>query len=389
MNKMKFLSFEESKKIVTNLGLNGLIEWKKFRKSNLSLSNIPLCPNCVYKTEWKGWRDWLGTKVLPFQKAREIARSANLNQKRDWQKYVEAHRNLRLPTNPNTCYENDGWINWYDFLGKSTEKRRHIVNDSFFKTWSHDMAYILGLWWADGWVYDSLFSIVLQRKDCYLLHKILEKMSSTYPVREYNNYGVFNIRSKEIVNDIKNIGGTEKKSLTIDFPTVPSCFLSDFIRGLWDGDGCIHANNKTRICRASIASGSKVFIYKLHNILKENINNLGGSIVKHKGTNCYSLTFSKNDAINLRNLLYSSDSDLFLIRKRDKFVSVGKITFLQTKDMMVFKDAKEFVKKYGFKNSNEWNIFWKNNKKPLNLPLHPYVTYKNRGWISWSDFLGN
>ena len=32
------------------------------------------------------------------------------------------------------------------------DKRKYKVDDNFFKTWSSDMAYILGFWFTDGWI---------------------------------------------------------------------------------------------------------------------------------------------------------------------------------------------------------------------------------------------
>jgi len=390
MNKNNFLSFKKCREVARSLCFSSSFEWKEYCRENIFV-NLPICPNAVYKIKWKGWRDFLGTEILLFQDARDIARSAKLNQKRDWIGYVRSHKNVKLPTNPNLYYKNKGWIDWYDFLDKSSDKRRYGVNDNYFKTWSRDMAYILGLWWADGWISDrnSLFSITLHKKDSYLLYEILNKMNSTYPVKKYNNYGVINIRSKNIVDDVKKLGGMERKSLIIGFPVVPVEVLPDFIRGLWDGDGCVHVNNKTKRYGASIASGSLNFICKLQTVIQKNIKGATGCMVKLKNTNCYSLMLSKNDAIKLREFLYKNDAELKLVRKYDKFKEIGEIIFLRKKDMLSFKEAKEIVKNYGIKNSFYWQKFWKKNNRPLNLPSGPSGFYRNQGWISWSNFLGN
>jgi len=36
----------------------------------------------------------------------------------------------------------------------------------------------------------------------------------------------------------------------------------------------------------------------------------------------------------------------------------------------------------------EWREYCKSGKKPINIPASPDKTYKNKGWISWGDFLG-
>jgi len=53
-----------------------------------------------------------------------------------------------------------------------------------------------------------------------------------------------------------------------------------------------------------------------------------------------------------------------------------------------YEELKKWVVKnaYHISNANEWFKFVKNNK---NLPFNPKEIYKNRGWISWDDFLPN
>jgi len=53
-----------------------------------------------------------------------------------------------------------------------------------------------------------------------------------------------------------------------------------------------------------------------------------------------------------------------------------------------YTDARKIVRKLDFKSSEEWNNYCKSGKRPKNIPSNPSKTYKNKGWISWSDFLG-
>jgi len=54
-----------------------------------------------------------------------------------------------------------------------------------------------------------------------------------------------------------------------------------------------------------------------------------------------------------------------------------------------FDDAKKFVRILGLKSHEEWNEYSKNGNKPHNIPSDPYKTYKNKGWVSWGNFLDN
>lgn len=33
-------------------------------------------------------------------------------------------------------------------------------------------------------------------------------------------------------------------------------------------------------------------------------------------------------------------------------------------------------------------LLWGEKRRPKNIPSKPYITFKNNGWIDWSDYLG-
>jgi hypothetical protein len=48
--------------------------------------------------------------------------------------------------------------------------------------------------------------------------------------------------SREMCKDVEKLGGIKHKSLILEFPSfdiVPEKYMSHFIRGYFDGDGCI------------------------------------------------------------------------------------------------------------------------------------------------------
>jgi hypothetical protein len=53
-----------------------------------------------------------------------------------------------------------------------------------------------------------------------------------------------------------------------------------------------------------------------------------------------------------------------------------------------FEEAKKFVHTLKLKNQKEWLNYCKNNK-PDNIPSTPRDVYKNKGWVSFGDWLGN
>jgi len=65
------------------------------------------------------------------------------------------------------------------------------------------------------------------------------------------------------------------------------------------------------------------------------------------------------------------------------WLGTGTIVFLS------FKKARKFVRELKLKNTSAWNEYRKSEDKPNNIPSTPNTVYKNDGWISIPDWLGN
>ena len=61
----------------------------------------------------------------------------------------------------------------------------------------------------------------------------------------------------------------------------------------------------------------------------------------------------------------------------------------RTREWRDFESAREFVRSLGLKTRKEYDGYCKLDKKPQDIPRSPNTTYKNNGWITWGDFLGN
>ncbi len=59
-NQRSYCSFIEAKKIVKMLGVSSKNQWFQITKSEIFPKNLPVSPNNVYKSQWKGWADFLG-----------------------------------------------------------------------------------------------------------------------------------------------------------------------------------------------------------------------------------------------------------------------------------------------------------------------------------------
>ncbi|GIN40946.1 LAGLIDADG family homing endonuclease [Heyndrickxia oleronia] len=124
----------------------------------------------------------------------------------------------------------------------SGQPRKHKVNEDFFKVWTHEMAWVLGLFVTDGHIHRRTHTISFSQKDeriLYLIANLMEAENKPLAPANTRKTSILNIYSKEIKKDLENLGITANKSLTLPFPKIPTQFLPSFIRGVIDGDGWV------------------------------------------------------------------------------------------------------------------------------------------------------
>jgi hypothetical protein len=59
------------------------------------------------------------------------------------------------------------------------------------------------------------------------------------------------------------------------------------------------------------------------------------------------------------------------------------------KDMLPFTEGRAFVRGLGLKGWKEWQALSKSGQRPSDIPAAPDKTYRDVGWVSWPDWLGN
>lgn len=349
-----FLSFEDAKKEVKIAGIRTRADYWSFIKRQ-SPRLFPRHPSRVYSEKWISWEDWVGKKrsairknaFWSFEEARRYVRGLKIKSQKDWRKKCSSLPTF-IPHTPNTVYKE--WMGIGDWIGTNSTRgccRKYRVNEDFFKTWNSDMAYILGFWFADGCIMDKggskVFSITQHKNDKYLLEKILKKMNSIHPL-EISAKGTcysFCIGSKKIFNDIIILGGKTRKSKDVDFPDIPPQYLADFIRGYFDGDGCVYLRKNGNLGGANFVCGSKKFINRLNDILAFRLSlckydlkyNYGGRILTikermawinnkyYKFSENYRLELTVGDTRRLQDFMYNNIDCLKLERKYQKFLT--------------------------------------------------------------------
>ena len=209
------------------------------------------------------------------------------------------------------------------------------VNRNFFKTWTPQMAYVLGFIFADGSLYEARKSCEISQNYPEILEKIKVLMSCDKKLYKNKNWPRgyiyhLDLTDKEIYEDLIKVGLTPSKSLNVKFPEMPTECIRHFIRGCWDGDGSIYYEKKTDKIRASYISGSLKFIEgMLDELVKagfpERTIYTNRSKKKGKRPTIYSFKFHGFQCQQLCHYLYDNvPQSQYLKRKHDIFESCLK-----------------------------------------------------------------
>ena len=244
---------------------------------------------------------------------------------------------LDIPRQSCTRFTNLNLKRWLPAKPKPKKIFPRRVNQEFFQKWSEEMAYVLGFIIADGAVFTNPRGsqyIAMYSTDREIIEKIRYTMSSNHRIGErvrknnhHKNLFVFQIGSKRFVGQLKKFGIVQNKSLVIRLPKIPENYFRHFVRGYFDGDGCIYfgkhkskdRKNPRRILSTRFSSGSKQFLEDLKKRLQR--YTASGGIYK-KGTS-WDLYYTHRDSRRLFQLFYGQmKTNLYLSRKYVKYQAV-------------------------------------------------------------------
>ena len=207
------------------------------------------------------------------------------------------------------------------------------LNQEFFDTWSSDMAYVLGFFAADGAMILSTKGagfVEFHNTDRMLIASIRRAIGSDHRIsararpRPWKTAYRLQIGSKKWFSQLTELGFTQKKSLTLRMTAVPDKYSPDFVRGYFDGDGCVYfrklkyadRDRKRWILVTLFTSGSEAFLVSLWEMLRRHGIKGGSLQKKNRG---FDLKFSHKDSVALYRLMYNNGPvRLFLPRKRRK-----------------------------------------------------------------------
>lgn len=209
-------------------------------------------------------------------------------------------------------------------LKRKTDKPRLPVNEDYFKYWSPNMAYILGFILADGCIIkgsytgysDSLkFGVQLSDKD--ILEKIKKELMSKHKISVVKNAVHFCVASQELVNDLKKLGISYRKSLNECVPYVPLEYIRDFIRGIIDGDGGIGIDKKG-YPTIGVCGGRQTLVF-IRNHFLEKFQLYSKISRRTYSKECknflYEIKYKSNTALKILSYIYNNERSLYLNRK--------------------------------------------------------------------------
>ncbi|WP_345980095.1 DEAD/DEAH box helicase family protein [Sulfurimonas sp. HSL3-2] len=347
-------SYKEAKKFVHTLNLTTSKEWIDYCQGQYTdlpkrPIKIPLTPTVAYVKEWGGWEDWLGNaKYLPFEEAREFVRKLGLKGQVEWKDYF-AGRLSHLPSKPNNIPTDPGrvysdkWQGFGDWVGTGRKRRANNTNGN------------------DVWLpYEEAKKFV----------HTLQLISST----QWQQY------IKEKLNDLP--------SKPDKIPKQPWFVYKDSGWKNWNDWLGESSNNKirTKVQNALPFEEARAFVRSLK------LKNTYEWKAYKKGE----LEGYKSIPDNIPKTPYSYYKDYGWIGMNDwlGISSINRTRIQTSKKVLAYEDAKKIVHTFGLKNTYEWQDYCKGKlkhlpPKPNNIPATPWNVYKNKGYISLSDWLGS
>jgi superfamily II DNA or RNA helicase len=376
-----YMTFETAKSYVIKLQLKSRNEYIEWCRSEERPHNIPSKPQIKYKDEWTTWGEWLGTgriadqyrNFLPFEDALHYVRNLNFKSSTEWRVWSKSgNRPQNIPGNPASVYKNDGWLSWMDWLGTSigfdgqylshTDASDFVVkcdikSNKEWRVWSKsgnrpqnipsspDKVYKNSGWvsWPDFLQTYNGYDFL----DFEEAHKIVLNL---------------NLCDKNVWDSWRDFIKSPNKPNNI--PSSPESVYKDsgwesmshWVSGVSKQDYLPFIEAREYVVKLNLKNQKEWADWVKSNGKSANIPSTPSEYYKGEYKNL-------NDWIG-------SDH-----------------VFWKDRKILQYQEAKEYVGRLGLKNRKEYSEYLKDNNI-LDLPLHPNLTYKKNGWLSWEDYLG-
>lgn len=220
-------------------------------------------------------------------------------------------------------------------LDRDKAREKHIkyaIDSNYFeKIDTHNKAYILGIIMSDGYMLPKRKQVRVKLTDIGILDSIKKELNYNKPynkVRKYKeshkNSNLLIICNTKIYDDLIKLGCVCNKTFNCDLPDILDKYMPSFIRGFFDGDGCIYVSSDSKCAEVSIVA-TKIFCNSLHQYLISNdIDSFFRYDKRHDGRILIIRIKNKKSLIKTFRLLYddilSGNSNMYLYRKFKKYI---------------------------------------------------------------------
>ena len=212
---------------------------------------------------------------------------------------------------------------------------------------TEEKAYWLGFIFADGYISSTpleedkkssyQFELSLKADDSEHLHKFNKFMKHKDNIVKINDVKCngtickrcrWGVNNKHLWTALNNKGCTPRKSLTLEFPNInifkDESLIRHFIRGYWDGDGCLSWSDHDHKRPHVSALGTEDFLTEMKKYLPLKFNYILGYNDKHKNTITRVLSVVGRNGYDLAKYLYSN-ATIYLDRKYEKYLEYCRL----------------------------------------------------------------
>ena len=168
------------------------------------------------------------------------------------------------------------------------DNRKYFCDETYFNEWSVEMAYFLGFIAADGHItsYDNKQNYIIiniVKDDEEVLERFKNSISYTGKIIYLNKkngqmQSCLRICSSKLTEQLKSHSLNSKKTYSLNWLNhIPDQYVNHFMRGYFDGDGCVHLNFEKYKYSASLVGTENFmtgFLKYFRNKIKENIGSI-------------------------------------------------------------------------------------------------------------------
>lgn len=207
---------------------------------------------------------------------------------------------------------------------------KYSVDFSYFNIIdSEHKAYWLGMFVADGFVNNNEISLCLQNDDIKIIEQFKFDLKSEHPIKfNKDNNPFLTIVCKQICNDLINKGFHNRKSYILDIEYissfVPDKLIHHFIRGMFDGDGCIKYYKYDYLKKPQYHFGY-TGLKNVCEFVRKHIN-ISRPLIQETEITYTLITRNPKEILKIFDFLYK-DATIYMERKYNTFKEIETMTF--------------------------------------------------------------